>query len=55
METIISVFPIKEEPELNILSDGDDDTGYVNDYNHGEDEENVTISHFLDLTVRLWG
>lgn len=42
METVISVFPVKEEPELNILSDGDDDTRYDN----GEDEENVTISHY---------
>lgn len=53
METVISVFPVKEEPELNILSDGDDDTGYDNDYNNGEDEENVTILHYFHLIIRL--
>lgn len=45
METAISRFLIKEEPELNILSDCEDDTDYVNDYNDREDGENVTILH----------
>lgn len=47
METTTSVFPIKEEPELNIPSDTGDDTGYTNDYDNGEDEENVNILRFI--------
>lgn len=51
-ETTISVFPIKEEPELDITSDGVDDTGYENDCNNDEDEGNVNI-YILWLTIRL--
>lgn len=59
MENTNSVFPIKEEPELNILSDDGDDGDNINGCNTGEDEENVNfycfwsfkmISHSISLT-----
>lgn len=54
MDTTISIFTIKQEPELDIISDGGDDTSYVNDYDNGQDDETVSTKYFTSISLLDW-